>query len=61
VGTYYYTVTATDAYGCIGTSDTATIIVDICNGIDPHTGSFNTTIFPVPSNEFYKYYFRKRK
>jgi len=48
---YYFTVTVTDGFGCSGTSDTVTIVFDICNSVS-EINSQNISVYPVPANDF---------
>lgn len=51
-GTYYYTVTTSDPTGCSTTSDTTTVVIDVCIGIAPHDQDLSFSVYPVPANSF---------
>lgn len=50
-GTFYYTITVTDSDGCNGTSDSSTVIVNLCTGITEHDLAQEINIYPNPANE----------
>ena len=50
-GTYYYTVTVTDLFGCTGTSDTTTINIDICNAVPSNENEISLDVYPVPAHD----------
>lgn len=51
VGTYYFTVTVADSFGCAGISDTSIIVVDNCIGFIEMQDDDEISVFPVPSND----------
>ena len=51
-GTFYYAITVTDSDGCNGTSDSSTVIVNLCTGITEIDLSTDINIFPNPSEAF---------
>lgn len=51
VTTNYYFVTATDADGCDGISDSTKVIVSLCLGINELEGNSSINVFPVPASD----------
>ncbi len=49
--TFYFYVMVTDIYGCTGTSDSASVIVNICNSIHEFTPAPGFIIYPNPFSE----------
>ncbi len=50
--TYYYTVTVNDGNGCSATSDSVSVIVDMCFSILENENELIMNIFPVPASDF---------
>ncbi len=50
-GTFYYAVTVTDSDGCNGTSDSSTVIVNLCTDVSEYALNQNINIYPNPAKE----------
>lgn len=51
-GTYFFTVTVEDEYGCNATSDSISLVVDECVGLIENEPLLMPEIYPVPSGDF---------
>ncbi len=50
-GTYYFTVTQNDAFGCSGTSDSLKIVVDLCLQVAELENDLSVNLYPVPTGD----------
>lgn len=50
-GTLYYAVTVTDNTGCDGTSDSLTVYVNLCLGLEELQASNGPLIYPTPTSD----------
>lgn len=50
-GTYTFAVNVSDGFGCTGISDTATVIVNVCVGINELENNLSANLYPIPSSD----------